>query len=112
MSNAERDPAEIACESGTREGEVLTPREVPLGGPRAMHVRRTLPQRQRTLIGAWCFVDHYGPDEIAETGGMRRARRTRTSGCRPCRWLFEGAVTAPRLGGQPCTRSSPASSTS
>ena len=39
--------------------EVLTPREVPLGGPRAMRVRRTLPQRHRSLIGAWCFVDHY-----------------------------------------------------
>ena len=42
--------------------EILTPREVPLGGLRAMTVRRTLPQRQRSLIGAWCFLDHYGPD--------------------------------------------------
>ena len=50
--------------------EVLSPREVPLGGPRAMRVRRTLPQRHRSLIGAWCFVDHYGPDEVDETGGM------------------------------------------
>ena len=29
-----------------------------------MRVRRTLPQRHRSLIGAWCFVDHYGPDEV------------------------------------------------
>ena len=50
--------------------EILTPRDVPLGGPRAMHVRRTLPQRGRSLIGAWCFVDHYGPDLVAESGGM------------------------------------------
>ena len=27
--------------------EILTPREVPLGGLRAMNVRRTLPQRDR-----------------------------------------------------------------
>ena len=26
-----------------------------------MRVQRTLPQRQRSLIGAWCFIDHYGP---------------------------------------------------
>ena len=35
-----------------------------------MTVRRTLPQRGRSLIGAWCFVDHYGPDRVADTGGM------------------------------------------
>jgi redox-sensitive bicupin YhaK (pirin superfamily) len=44
--------------------EILEPREVPLGGLRAMNVRRTLPQRQRSLIGAWCFLDHYGPDRV------------------------------------------------
>ena len=43
--------------------EILAPRDVPLGGLRAMNVRRTLPQRQRSLIGAWCFLDHYGPDD-------------------------------------------------
>jgi redox-sensitive bicupin YhaK (pirin superfamily) len=48
--------------------EILTPRDVPLGGLRAMNVRRTLPQRQRSLIGAWCFLDHYGPDQVDETG--------------------------------------------
>ena len=39
--------------------------QVPLGGPRAMGVRRTLPQRSRSLIGGWCFVDHYGPEPSA-----------------------------------------------
>lgn len=44
--------------------DVVAAREVPLGGgPRAMTVRRTLPQRARTLIGAWCFADHYGPGD-------------------------------------------------
>ena len=40
---------------------LLEPREVPLGGPRAMLVRRTLPHRDIRTIGAWCFVDHFGP---------------------------------------------------
>jgi hypothetical protein len=22
------------------------------------------------VVGAWCFVDHYGPDDVARTGGM------------------------------------------
>ena len=47
MTNPERDPDELALAAGdTACGvEVLAPREVPLGGPRAMTVRRTLPQR-------------------------------------------------------------------
>ena len=36
-------------------------------------VRRTLPQRSRSLIGAWCFVDHYGPDRVTTSGGMDRS---------------------------------------
>ena len=62
--------------------EVLTPRDVPLGGLRAMTVRRTLPQRQRSLIGAWCFLDHYGPDEVPTPGRAWSCRRTRTPVCR------------------------------
>ena len=92
MSNPDRDPDEIECESGVPEGEVLSPREVPLGGPRAMNVRRTLPQRQRTLIGAWCFVDHYGPDDVGDTGGMVVAPHPHI-GLQTVSWLFEGAVT-------------------
>ena len=38
-----------------------------------MTVRRTLPQRDRPLIGAWCFADHYGPDDVADTGRHGRA---------------------------------------
>ena len=80
MTNPERDPDELALTAGdTSCGvEVLTPREVPLGGPRAMTVRRTLPQRGRSLIGAWCFVDHYGPDLVADTGGMKVAPHPHT----------------------------------
>ncbi len=71
--------------------EVLEPREVPLGGPRAMTVRRTLPQTQRTLVGAWCFVDHYGPAVVAETGGMVVPPHPHT-GLQTVSWLFEGEV--------------------
>ena len=71
--------------------EVIEPREVPLGGLRAMTVRRTLPARGRTTIGAWCFVDHYGPDPVAETGGMVVAPHPHT-GLQTVSWLFAGEV--------------------
>lgn len=40
---------------------IYQPREVPLGGVRAMSVRRTLPLRDRPTVGAWCFLDRFGP---------------------------------------------------
>lgn len=71
--------------------DVVGPREVPLGGPRAMTVRRTLPQRRRSTVGAWCFVDHYGPDDVAETGGMDVAPHPHT-GLQTVSWLFTGEI--------------------
>ncbi|WP_217178594.1 pirin family protein [Streptomyces sp. AC495_CC817] len=40
---------------------VLEPREVPLGGVRNMNVLRVLPHRNLPTIGAWCFLDRFGP---------------------------------------------------
>jgi hypothetical protein len=98
MSNAETTPLELRCtgsamtdDSGRPTVEVLSPRDVPLGGPRAMTVRRTLPQRARSLIGAWCFVDHYGPDDVAVTGGMDVAPHPHT-GLQTVSWLFTGEI--------------------
>ena len=71
--------------------QILTPRDVPLGGLRAMNVRRTLPQRQRSLIGAWCFLDHYGPDRVDETGGMLVAPHPHI-GLQTVSWLFGGSI--------------------
>lgn len=90
-------PAPPHCPDGARV-EIITSREVPLGGPRAMTVRRTLPQRQRSLIGAWCFVDHYGPDDVSATGGMDVAPHPHT-GLQTVTWLFEGNVTHHDSGG-------------
>lgn len=42
---------------------VLEPREVPLGGVRGMNVLRALPHRNLPTIGAWCFLDRFGPAE-------------------------------------------------
>ncbi len=92
MSNLEQLPVEHECAGSPTSGvEVLSAREVPLGGPRAMLVRRTLPQRQRSLIGAWCFVDHYGPEDVTRTAGMDVAPHPHT-GLQTVSWLFSGEI--------------------
>lgn len=42
----------------------LEPREVPLGGVRGMSVLRTLPNRDLPTVGAWCFLDRFGPGPV------------------------------------------------
>lgn len=98
MSNLDDRPDEVTCQANTPAHgpveamvEVMEARDVPLGGPRAMLVRRTLPQRHRSLIGAWCFVDHYGPDDVALTGGMSVAPHPHT-GLQTVSWLFTGEI--------------------
>lgn len=93
MTNLEDHPDLQVCEAAAPASpvEVMTPRDVPLGGPRAMLVSRTLPQRARSLIGAWCFLDYFGPDDVSATGGMQVARHPHT-GLATVSWLFEGAI--------------------
>jgi redox-sensitive bicupin YhaK (pirin superfamily) len=71
--------------------ELLDYREVPLGGPRALTVRRTLPQKQRSLIGAWCFVDSYGPDPVSGRGAMTVPPHPHT-GLQTVSWLYAGEI--------------------
>ena len=56
-----------------------------------MTVRRTLPARERSFVGAWCFVDHYGPDDVGVTGGMDVAPHPHC-GLATVSWLFTGEV--------------------
>ncbi|MEV7084412.1 pirin family protein [Streptomyces sp. NPDC093085] len=99
MSNVETDASALRCGALAEGGrpadaprvDVLSAREVPLGGPRAMRVRRTLPQRARTLIGAWCFADHYGPHQVAASGGMNVPPHPHT-GLQTASWLFSGEI--------------------
>lgn len=51
----------VACD-GPR-ALVVEAREVPLGGVRGMEVHRTLPHRALPLVGAWCFLDRFGPQD-------------------------------------------------
>ncbi|OBF18462.1 pirin family protein [Mycobacterium sp. ACS4331] len=92
MSNLETAPVEFDCAATpSTTVEILQPRDVPLGGPRAMRVQRTLPRRQRSLIGAWCFADHYGPEDVRSRPGMDVAPHPHT-GLSTVSWLFSGEI--------------------
>jgi len=52
-------------------------------------VRRILPHKTRRMVGAWCFLDHYGPDDIKKSGGMWVPPHPHT-GLQTVTWLFEG----------------------
>ncbi|WP_205843643.1 pirin family protein [Nakamurella deserti] len=67
MSNLESAPVEHDVDRPTCGSRLLKARAVPLGGVRAMTVRRTLPSREIPLIGAWCFLDEMGPESAGMT---------------------------------------------
>jgi quercetin 2,3-dioxygenase len=67
--------------------EPLLARDVIFG--RSTHVRRLMPNKRRRMVGAWCFLDHYGPDDIKTTGGMWVPPHPHT-GLQTVTWLFEG----------------------
>ena len=73
MSNLDLTPGLVTCGGratvpGEPVLEVLPGRVVPLGG--STQVRRLLPTLGRRMVGAWCFIDHYGPDDIEREPGM------------------------------------------
>ncbi|HKE67943.1 MAG TPA: pirin family protein [Nocardioidaceae bacterium] len=64
MSNVDTRPTETPCHSADVRGPVVEryeSRVVPLGGIRGIEVHRLLPQRVLPTVGAWCFLDKFGP---------------------------------------------------
>src|SRR3954468_13125089 len=94
MSNLDRRPA--AQELGGLEQTAARPALDLLPGPEALlgestRVRRLLPTIGRRLVGAWGFVDHYGPDDVTSSAGMQVAPHPHT-GLQTVSWLLEGEV--------------------
>jgi redox-sensitive bicupin YhaK (pirin superfamily) len=71
--------------------QLLTGHEVALGGARAMTVTRTLPNRGRRMVGAWCFADAYGPTDLSERPGMLVPPHPHTA-LQTVSWLLAGEV--------------------
>ena len=56
-----------------------------------LQIRRALPTRQRRLIGAWCFLDHIGPANVAHNRGVRVGPHPHI-GLQTVTWLTEGEL--------------------
>ena len=86
MSSLEADP-----EVGPATMELLEGAPVALGGPRGFTVTRTLPHRRRRMVGAWCFLDAYGPHDVSGSAGMRVGPHPHT-GLQTVTWLVAGEI--------------------
>ncbi|GAA0707470.1 pirin family protein [Dactylosporangium roseum] len=92
MSNLESLPAEVGLPVETASApcaELLEGRDVPLG--RYTVVRRSLPNKTRRTVGAWCFLDHFGPEDITGGPGMRVPPHPHI-GLQTVTWLLGGEV--------------------
>lgn len=94
MSDLDLHPAARVCGgrdevAGSPVRELLTGRLVPLG--ESTEVRRLLPNLGRRMVGAWCFVDHFGPDDIADEPGMQVPPHPHI-GLQTVSWLHQGEV--------------------
>jgi redox-sensitive bicupin YhaK (pirin superfamily) len=69
--------------------KLLPGREVPLG--KYTFVQRLLPQRERRTVGAWCFLDHFGPQSVINMPGMQVPPHPHM-GLQTVTWLLEGEV--------------------
>lgn len=67
----------------------ITARQTVLGS--GMTVRRSLPTRERRMIGAWCFLDHAGPTRFVPGQGMDVGPHPHT-GLQTFTWMIEGEV--------------------
>ncbi|MEI9813632.1 MAG: pirin family protein [Acidobacteriota bacterium] len=68
--------------------ESLQGREVQLG---SIPVTRTLPLKQRRMVGPWCFVDRFGPMTFTEGHPMDVAPHPHT-GLQTVTWLLDGEI--------------------
>jgi len=57
----------------------------------AVTVRRMLPLRLRRSVGAWCFIDHYGPLDVDGVTGMNVPPHPHI-GLQTVTWLLRGNV--------------------
>ena len=99
MSNVEARSEVVDCIVGgdhdPEHVQLIEPKDVTLGDADALRVRRTLPSLRRSFVGAWCFVDHYGP----ERGVCMDVPPHPHTGLQTVSWLFEGEIEHRDSGG-------------
>ncbi len=68
---------------------ILSPRTVKLTTRTGIDIHRTLPHRSIRTIGAWCFIDHFGP--TVQDDAMSVAAHPHV-GLQTVSWIFDGRV--------------------
>ena len=68
---------------------IIEPRLVKLSTRTGVEVKRSIPHAKLKTIGAWCFIDHFGPTK--QTDGMVVAKHPHI-GLQTVTWLLEGRV--------------------
>ena len=88
MSTVDADVTVRETPDGGREPELTVARVARVGD---MEVRRLMPLRRRRSVGAWCFVDHYGPMSVDGVAGMQVPAHPHI-GLQTVTWLLDGNV--------------------
>ena len=81
-------PPQRAPGSEVGPAELMEARASVVGG---MTVRRSLPKARRRTVGAWCFVDHFGPLAVEPDGGIDIGPHPHT-GLSTVTYLLDGQV--------------------
>lgn len=79
-------PKECPIENGRIQAQRLAPKINSVGG---IPVARAIPQKQRRLIGPWCFLDHIGP---VTDGPLMDVGPHPHIGLQTFTWMLEGEI--------------------
>ena len=80
---------DCALASARPVSQRIQTRDAELG--EGMTIRRALPNRQRRMIGAWCFLDHFGPLQVGSGEGLRVGPHPHI-GLQTFTWPLEGEI--------------------
>lgn len=83
------DSRDCPLASGGPEAQLIPTRDAVLG--EGMAIRRALPNRARRMIGAWCFLDHFGPLDTRGGPGLRVGPHPHT-GLQTFTWPLAGEI--------------------
>lgn len=89
MSNLAHQPEFDVVQHDAKKNFVLEPRKVQLTPRSGIEIQRVLPHREIRTIGAWCFVDLFGP--TSQEHAMQVAAHPH-AGLQTVTWLFSGEV--------------------
>lgn len=83
------DSKDCPCAAITPVHQKLLTRKAQIGAD--LTIRRALPHVDRRMIGAWCFLDHFGPLSLKNTAGLNIAPHPHM-GLQTFTWTLQGEI--------------------